>query len=54
MKRGSRENALRAYSDALQRAPNDPEIRRSIEEQIKKLSSQPLDQVPELRDPFLE
>ena len=54
MKRGSREDALQAYSDALQHAPNDPELRRSIEEQIRKVSSVPLDQVPELRDPFLE
>lgn len=54
MKRGSRENALHAYSDALQHAHNDPKLRRSIEEQIKKLSSEPLDQVPELRNPFLE
>ena len=54
VKRGSREDALRAYSDALQHAPTDPELRRSIEEQIKKVSSEPLDQVPELRDPFLE
>jgi tetratricopeptide (TPR) repeat protein len=54
VKRGSRENALHAYSDALQHAPNDPELRRSIEEQIKRLSSEPLDRVPELRNPFLE
>ena len=54
VKRGSRENALQAYSEALQHAPNDPELRRLIEEQIKNVSSEPLDQVPELRDPFLE
>jgi hypothetical protein len=54
VKRGSRENALHAYSDALQHAPNDPELRRLIEEQIKNVSSEPLGQVPELRDPFLE
>jgi hypothetical protein len=54
MKRGSRENALHAYSDALQHAPNDPELRRLIEEQIKRVSSEPLGQVPELRDPFME
>jgi hypothetical protein len=38
----------------LQHAPNDPELRRSIEEQIKRVSSEALGQVPELRDPFLE
>jgi Dolichyl-phosphate-mannose-protein mannosyltransferase len=54
LKRGSRENALHAYSAALQHAPNDPELRRSIEEQIRGVSSEPLGQVPELRNPFLE
>ena len=54
MKRCSREDALHAYSEALQHAPNDPVLRRSIEEQIKNVSSEPLDQIPELRNPFLE
>ena len=54
LKRGSRENALRAYSDALQHAPDDPGIVRSIEEQIRRVSSEPVGQVPELRDPFME
>jgi hypothetical protein len=54
MKRGSRENALRAYTDALQHAPVALDMRRSIQEQIRRVSSEPLDQVPELRDPFLE
>ena len=39
LKRDSRENALRAYSDALQHAPNDPELVRSIQEQIRRASS---------------
>ena len=54
VKRGSREDALRAYSDALQHAPNDPELVRSIKEQIRRVSSEPLGRVPELRDPFME
>lgn len=54
LKRGSREDALQAYSDALQHTPSDSELRRSIEEQIKRVSSEPLGQVPELRDPFME
>jgi hypothetical protein len=54
MKRGSLEDALHSYADALQHAPTDPKLRRSIEEQIKNASSEPLDQVPELRNPFLE
>ena len=54
MKRGARENAVQAYSGALQHSPNDPELRRSMEEQIRRVSSEPLNQVPELRNPFLE
>jgi len=54
LKRGAREDASLAYSEALRRAPNDPELRRSIEEQIKRVSSESLGQVPELRNPFLE
>ena len=54
LKRGSREDALHAYSDALQYSPNDPDLRLPIEEQIKNVLSEPLDQVRELRDPFLE
>jgi hypothetical protein len=54
LKRGSRDCALQAYSDALQRVRDDSELQRSIEEQIKRVSAEPLGQVPELRDPFLE
>jgi dolichyl-phosphate-mannose-protein mannosyltransferase len=54
LKRGSRDCALHAYSDALQRVRDDAELQRSIDEQIKRVSSEPLGQVPELRDPFLE
>jgi tetratricopeptide (TPR) repeat protein len=54
LKRGAREDALRAYSDALEHTPEDSGLRPSIEEQIRKTSSLPLTQVPELRDPFLE
>jgi len=54
LKRDSRENALRAYSDALQHASNDPGLVRSIEKQIRLVSSEPVAQVPELRDPFME
>jgi tetratricopeptide (TPR) repeat protein len=54
LKRGAREDASHAYSEALQHAPNDAFLRRSIEEQIKRVSFEPLDRVPELRNPFLE
>jgi len=55
LKRGSREQALEAYSGALQSAPsNDPEMRGLIEEQIQRVSSQPLNKIPDLRNPLLE
>lgn len=54
LKRGAREEALAAYTNALQHTPESSGFRPAIEEQIRKVSSQPLNQVPELRDPFLE
>jgi hypothetical protein len=54
LKRGAREDASRAYSEALLHAPNDAVLRHSLEEQIKRVSSEPLDRIPELRNPFLE
>jgi len=52
---GSREDALRDYSEALRYAPaDDPELRRALQEQIQRISTEPLDQIPDLRDPFLE
>jgi cytochrome c-type biogenesis protein CcmH/NrfG len=54
LKRGGREEALRAYSEALRLAPPDPELRQQIQEQIRRVASKPLDRVRELRDPFLE
>jgi tetratricopeptide (TPR) repeat protein len=54
LKRGSRECALDAYRAALQHADADPDLKPAIAEQIRRVSSEPLDRVPELRDPFLE
>lgn len=54
LKRGSRECALQAYEAALQHADADPPFKSLIADQIKRVSSEPLDQVRELRDPFLE
>jgi hypothetical protein len=54
LKQGSRENALRAYSNALHYAPRAPSLRRPIEEQIQRTSVQPPSHVEPLRDPFLE
>jgi tetratricopeptide (TPR) repeat protein len=54
LRRGSREEALRAYMAALDHAPNDPTLRQSIQKQIKRVSVEGLDQIPELRNPSLE
>ncbi len=54
LRRGSREDALRAYTAALQHGPNDSALRQAIQEQIKRVSIEALDQIPELRDPNLE
>jgi hypothetical protein len=54
VKRGSRECALHAYSDGLQYAPNDSQLRGLIEAQIKRVSSEPLNEIQDLRDPFME
>ncbi len=54
LRHGSREDALRAYTAALQHGPNDSALRQAIQEQIKRVSMEALDQIPELRDPNLE
>ena len=54
LKRGSRECTFQAYQAALQHAGADPSFKPLIEKQIRRVSSEPLDQVPELRNPFLE
>jgi hypothetical protein len=54
LKRGLREDALRAYTSALAKAPNDSALRRSIEEQMRRVTTQPLEQIPALRNPQLE
>ena len=54
LKRGSREDALRAYTTALQFAPNDHTLRHSINDQIARVASQPLQQISTLRNPQLE
>lgn len=54
VKRGARDCALQAYAAALQHAGMDHSLEPLVEEQIKSVSSKPLDKVPELRDPFLE
>jgi tetratricopeptide (TPR) repeat protein len=54
VKRGSRHGALQAYGSALEYAPDDPILRRSIQDQIRLLSMEPLDRIPPLRNPALE
>jgi len=52
---GSRDQALNAYAAALQHAPNDLKLRRSIQHQIQLVSTvSSLDQAPTLHDPSLE
>ena len=54
LKRGSQEDGLRAYTAALEHAPDDKSLRQAIQEQINRVSVETLGQIPELRDPNLE
>ena len=54
LRRGSREEALYAYTAALEHAPNDRVLRDSIQEQIQRVSTKPLDEIPPLRNPSAE
>ena len=53
--RGSREESLTAYQAALACAPSGlPEARRLIEEQIRRVATEPLNEITALRNPELE
>jgi len=54
LKRGARDEALRAYKEALKNAPEDPFFRQPIEKQIGRFSMPVSGEIPALRDPFLE
>jgi hypothetical protein len=54
LRRGSRETALEAYQHALHDAPDMPEVRRPREEQIRPVSTELLDQIPNWRSPTME
>jgi hypothetical protein len=54
LKRGARQEALQAYSDALKYAPQDQLVRRPIEIQIARFAGPPSAEIPSLRNPFLE
>jgi hypothetical protein len=54
LKRGSREDCVRYYSQALQYAPDEPALRSAILKQIQLVSRDPLAGVSPLRDPNME
>jgi tetratricopeptide (TPR) repeat protein len=54
LKRGTREGALQAYSDALKYAPDDALIRQPIELQIERMAHHSPGEIPPLRNSFLE
>jgi len=54
LKRGHREDALNAYTAALERAPDDPVLRQSLQDQIQRVLTQSLDKIAALRDPGAE
>jgi tetratricopeptide (TPR) repeat protein len=54
LKRGAREEALLAYTNALKYSPEDRLIRRPIEEQIARIERNPLGEIPPIRNPGLE
>jgi tetratricopeptide (TPR) repeat protein len=54
LKRGSREACVRAYSEALRYAPEDPKVRSALQSQIQLVSRGVLAGVSPLRDPHME
>lgn len=54
LRRGAREEALRAYTNALNRAPEERSARQPIEQQLRRVSTEDLRRVPALRNPQLE
>ena len=54
LKRGIREQCVRAYSEALKYAPDDAQIRSALEGQIRRVSHEDLAGVAPLRDPSME
>jgi hypothetical protein len=54
LSRGSLEKAVSAYESARDHAPAGSVFRRSIEDQLRLISTNPLSQVPALRDPSQE
>ena len=54
LKRGARDQALQAYTQALKYAPNDQLIRKPISEQIEQLNHSSDGKIPSLRNPAME
>ncbi len=54
LKRGSRQECVRAYSDALKYAPEEPGLRSALQNQIQRVSREALAGVSPLRDPYME
>jgi hypothetical protein len=54
LKRGSREQSVQAYSDALKYAPDEPQLRSALQNQIQRVSRNPLAGITPLRDPYME
>jgi len=54
LRRGAREEALHAYTAALEHAPDDTALRRSIQEQIQRVLMDPVDKILPLRNPTQE
>lgn len=54
VKREAREDAVRAYTDALKHAPEDRSVREPIEQQLRSVSTEDLRMVSALRNPQLE
>ena len=54
LKRGSREQCIHAYSDALEHAPDEPGLRSALQNQIEQVSRDPLAGITPLRDPNME
>jgi tetratricopeptide (TPR) repeat protein len=54
LKRGSREECFQAYSNALKYAPDESELRSALQNQIQRVSREPLVGISPLRDPYME
>ena len=54
LKNRAREKCVRAYSEALKYAPEDPEVRSALQNQIQRVSREDLAVVNPLRDPNME